>query len=423
MSELEKFMKYVIFLGDGMADLPFAPLNNKTPLDLAHKPNMDRMAVQGSLYSVQTVPDGMPPGSDTANMSAMGIDPARYYSGRSPLEAVSMGIDMKDNDLAFRANVVTLSDEPRLEDCVMLDYSSGEITSEESAQLVATLKKQLDNREYQLFAGKSYRHLLIWHGGPRGNDLTPPHDITNRPVRDFLPKGPGADVFLELMNKSRELLVNHEVNRTRRGRGLNTADCLWPWGEGTRPSLPPLKEKYGLNGAVISAVDLVQGIGISSGMEVIHVEGATGTLSSNFKGKGEAAIQALMNDVDYVYIHVEAPDECGHQGDARGKIQAIEQIDQHIVGPVWQALERLREKTGEPYRMLLLPDHPTPLATRTHSSAPVPAVLFDSERRLEQPADVRYDEASCERAANGRHPAGHLLFAHFIDDAVDPFAK
>lgn len=415
-------MKYVIFLGDGMADLPHEPLGNKTPLDLAKKPHMDRLAAEGTLYNVRNVPEGMPPGSDTANMSAMGINPEIYYSGRSPLEAVSMGIDLKQDDLAFRTNLVTISDEADLTDCTMLDYSSGEITSSESAELISALQPIFTDPAHELYAGKSYRHCLVWHQGPQGNDLTPPHDITNRPVRDYLPKGPGARDLLDLMEKSRKILRDHPVNQKRRQRGLNTADILWPWGEGTRPALPSLEEEYGIKGAVISAVDLVQGIGICMGMKVILVEGATGTLNSNFTGKAEAAIKALQDGVDYVYIHVEAPDECGHQGDAAGKVRAIEILDETIVGPVWEYLEKNREETGEDYRLLLLPDHPTPLNLRTHTSDPVPCALYDSADKKEAKA-VIYNESDCEKAAAGRNPKGHKLFAHFINTANNPFAE
>lgn len=407
-----------------MSDLPYEGLNHQTPLDLAYKPHMDRLAAHGQLYSVKNVPDGMPPGSDTANMSAMGINPAKYYSGRSPLEAVSMGIDLAEDDLSFRVNLVTLSGESELADCTMIDYSSGEITSEESGRLIAALKPALDTEAHELFAGKSYRHCLVWHGGRPHNALTPPHDITNRPVRTFLPEGPGKELFRQLMEKSREILADHPVNLKRRERGLRTADCLWPWGEGTRPKLPNLYERYGVHGTVISAVDLVQGIGICLGMNVMHVKGATGNLQSDFAGKGKAAIAALLGGSDYVYLHVEAPDECGHQGDAAGKVKAIELIDEHIVGPVVAALEKHRRETGEPYRVMVMPDHPTPLATQTHSADPVPCVLFDSESR-QSPTDCIYNEICCQAAtaaAGGRMPKGYQLFAHFIDPNVDPFA-
>ena len=275
---------------------------------------MDLIANFGKLCTVKNVPDGMNPGSDTANMSAMGFDPRKLYSGRSPLEAVSLGIDMADDDVSFRVNLVTLSEEKNLADCTMVDYSSGEITSSESALLIADLAKELNTPERELYAGKSYRHCLIWHGGPKHNDLTPPHDISGKKIENYLPAGPGAEVMLDLIQRSREILRDHPVNLKRRDRGLNEAVCLWPWGEGTRPSLPNLFDVYGVKGAVISAVDLVQGLGICCGMDVINVPGATGTLATNFDGKAKAAIDALLNDVDYVYIHLEAPDECGHQG-------------------------------------------------------------------------------------------------------------
>lgn len=433
-------MKYVTILGDGMSDRPFPALGDHTPLELATKPNMDRAAAEGRLFLVKNVPDGMPPGSDTANMSAMGFDPAQSYSGRSPLEAVSMGIEMSDNDLSFRTNLVTLEGEGPLSEGRMIDYSSGEITSAESKILIEMLNDELKTDDRAIYPGKSYRHCMIWKGGPRGNDLTPPHDITGRDLADYLPKGPGAEVLLDIMEKSRILLKDHPVNLKRRAEGKNEATCLWPWGEGTRPSLPGLSDIYGVKGAVISAVDLVQGIGICCGMDVILVDGATGNLETNFPGKGEACIKALEDGNDYVYVHIEAPDECGHQGDYEGKVRSIELIDRHILGPVWDYLEENRRRTGEPYRIMVMPDHPTPLAIRTHSSDPVPCALYDSEKAADRAVDnssasgngssaevtgstvaARYTEAAAQEASGGKTVRGHRLFAHFIDDTVDPF--
>lgn len=416
-------MKYVIFLGDGMADWPCEALDGQTPLQRAHKPNMDRIARRGQLCQVRNVPDGMHPGSDTANMSAMGFDPRCYYSGRSPLEAVSMGIELADGDLSYRVNLVTLSADGPLENCTMLDYSAGEITTAEAAELIRDLAAALTDEDWALFAGKSYRHCLVWRQGPGGAVLIPPHDITNQPIAPHLPQGSGADRLMGLIEQSRTVLKDHPINRARRARGLNEAVCLWPWGEGTRPSLPALSEQYQVSGTVISAVDLVQGIGLCCGMSVVQVPGATGNLSSDLTGKGQAAIDALAGGSDYVYIHVEAPDECGHQGDAAGKITAIERIDCEIIEPVWHYLQQHREATGESYRLMVMPDHPTPLAIRTHSSDPVPCALFDSEIHRAGldtgNPDITYCETAAAAAAES-NPAhglveGHRLFARFIN--------
>ncbi|HHX36463.1 MAG TPA: cofactor-independent phosphoglycerate mutase [Clostridiaceae bacterium] len=433
-------MKYVIFLGDGMADLPLTELDQQTPLDVAAKPHMDLMATYGALYTVRNVPLGMSPGSDTANMSAMGFDPRQYYSGRSPLEAVSLGIKMADTDVSFRVNLVTLSKEDHLADCTMIDYSSGEITSEESACLIADLAKTLNTTERKLYAGKSYRHCLIWHGGPLDNQLTPPHDISGRNIGDHLPAGPGAKIMLDLMEQSRLILRDHPVNLDRRRRGLNEATCLWPWGEGTKPSLPNLYDSYGINGAVISAVDLVQGLGICSGMDIIKVPGATGTLSTNFKGKAEAAISALDHSVDYLYIHMEAPDECGHQGNLAEKIEAIERIDHKVIGPVWRSLEANRRQSGENYRLMVMPDHPTPIQVMTHTADPVPCAIYDSSavddhvassvaealasdgKVKDTDAHLIYCERNAEAAAQRderyRNVEGYKLFARFINTDI-----
>ncbi len=371
-------MKYLTVLGDGMADLPLPELDGHTPLELAYKPRMDRLAAMGRQGLVSNVPAGMSPGSDVANMSAMGINPAPYYTGRSPLEAVSMGIQLLDGDIAFRTNLVTLSDENELADCRMLDYSAGEISSTEAGELIAALKAQLNWGPRQLYAGKSYRHCMVWPKGPSTCTLTPPHDIFGKVVGEFLPTGEGSEALLELMNASRQLLPRHPVNLARVAAGKNPANCIWPWGLGSRPAFPGFAEHFGKKGSVISAVDLVQGIGLVAGMEVLQIEGATGTLHSNFKGKAEAAIDAFRRDQDFVYVHLEAPDECGHQGDIQGKIKAIERVDAEILAPILHYLETEKIRGGEDFRIYVLPDHPTPLALRTHTSDPVPYILYDS---------------------------------------------
>ena len=386
-------MKYVVMLGDGMADRPVAALGYQTPLEAAVKPNMDRLAQMGEVGLTSTIPDGLPAGSDTANLAVMGYDPRVYYTGRSPLEAVSMGVPLAADDVAFRCNLVTLSDAENYEDAVMLDYSSDEITTSEAAELIAFLNEQLPlGDEMKLFAGVSYRHCLRVSHAETGSVCTPPHDILTRRVGDYLPSGKYGERLLALMKRSRELLSCHPVNLARIERGLHPANSCWFWGEGTAPQLRPFEELYGLKGGVISAVDLIKGIGIAAGMETPDVEGATGTLETNFAGKAAAAIHLLKNGCDLVYIHVEAPDECGHRSEVERKVQAVERIDTEILGPVLHALE----SSEEPYAVLLMPDHATPLDVRTHTREPIPFVIFRSNREL-TPHTARYTEAYAER--------------------------
>lgn len=369
-------MKYIVMLGDGMADYPVEALGGKTPLEAAKKPNIDRLARHAELGMARTVPEGMKPGSDVANLSAMGYNPLDCYTGRSPLEAVSIGIRMSDTDVAFRCNLVTLSDESEYGDKTMVDYSSGEITTEEAAELIRAVDEAFRTDEILFYPGISYRHCMIWHGGPVGLDLTPPHDISDRKVTEYLPKNP---VILDLMKRSYDILKDHPVNQERLARGLNPANSIWLWGEGTKPGVSLFEKTYGVKGSVISAVDLIKGIGICAGMKVIEVEGATGNIDTNFKGKGEAALQTLLDGQDLVYIHVEAPDECGHHGDLEGKVRAIELIDELVVGPLLEGLEA----AGEAYSILVMPDHPTPLAIKTHISDPVPYLLYCSTEPIE----------------------------------------
>ena len=364
-------MKYIVMLGDGMADYPVEALGGKTPLEVAKKPNIDRLARGGRLGMVKTVPDGLKPGSDVANLSAMGYDPLKCYTGRSPLEAVSIGIQMDDTDVAFRCNLVTLSDEAEYAEKTMVDYSSGEITTAEAAELIRAVDEAFRTDEILFYPGISYRHCMIWHQGPVGLNLTPPHDISDRKITEYLPQNP---VILDLMKRSYEILKDHPINRDRIARGLNPANSIWLWGEGTRPGVTGFEAAYGVKVSVISAVDLIKGIGLCAGMKVIEVEGATGNIDTNFKGKGEAALKTLLDGQDLVYIHVEAPDECGHHGDLEGKIQAIERIDQDIVGPLLNGLEA----AGEDYSILVMPDHPTPISIKTHISDPIPYLLYCS---------------------------------------------
>ena len=367
-----KDMKYIVILCDGMADEPLEMLGGKTPLEAACTVNMDRLAADSEIGMVRTVPEGMSPGSDTANLSVIGYNPEKYYSGRSPLEALSIGAKMEDGDVSFRCNLVTLSEEEEgYEDRHILDHSSGEIPTEEAAELVEALKNGLKQEGYTFYVGTSYRHLLIEKNG-KIIDLTPPHDILTKRIGDYLPSDP---VLRDMMIRSYEILKDHPVNVRRRAEGKNPANSAWFWGAGTRPALTSFEEKNGVKGAMISAVDLLKGIAVGAGMHNIVVEGANGGLHTNYRGKGQAAVRALTEDgYDFVYVHIEAPDEMGHQGSAEDKIQAIESIDREIIGPVADALGQ----AGVEFRMLILPDHPTPVRVRTHTSDPVPYLLYDS---------------------------------------------
>lgn len=385
-------MKYAVILGDGMADYPVPELDGKTPLMCAKHPNMDRLAKSGEFGLVKTVPEGMKPGSDTANLAVFGYDPKIYYSGRSPLEAASIGIDLKQTDTVYRCNFVTLADAPSIGESAMVDYSAGEITSSEAQELVNAMNEALANDDVHLYAGVSYRNCLVLKNGEEGCELTPPHDISGKPTAGHLPRGTNAELLLKWMETSFRILKDHPVNVKRVAEGKNPANCVWFWGEGRKPALKAFYEKTGLRGAVVSAVDLIQGIGICAGMRVLKVDGATGTYRTNFSGKANAAIDAFKNGTDYVYIHMEAPDECGHQHQVNEKVYSIEQIDEKVVGPVWQYLE----STGEAYRMLILPDHPTPLSIMTHVGDPVPYILFRSESTANN-GGVCYTEADAQR--------------------------
>lgn len=367
--------KYVVILGDGMADYPIDELGGKTPLEVAVKPNIDALCAKGEIGLVKTVPAGMKPGSDVANLAVLGYSPARYYSGRSPLEALSIGIDLKDTDIAIRCNLVTLSDDEPYENKVMVDYSAGEISSAEAKELIEYVQSKLGTDRLHFYNGVSYRHCLVVHEAKLGTDFTPPHDISDKRVTDYLPKARYGEEMLDLMKKSYDLLKDHPVNVARVKAGKNPANSIWLWGEGTRPVLSPFKEKYGLDGAVISAVDLIKGIGIGAKMKVIEVEGACGTYETNFAGKAQAAVKALLEDgIDYLYLHMEAPDECGHQGDLKHKILSVELIDSVVVQYI---VEKLRE-AGVEFSVLVAPDHPTPIKLKTHTSDPVPYVLYRS---------------------------------------------
>ncbi len=385
-------MKYVIILGDGMADTPNEELGGKTPLECAKKPNIDALCKKGIIGLAKTVDDKLSPGSDVANLSVLGYDPFLYYTGRSPLEALSIGAPLKDGDVTFRANLVTLSGEENYADKTMVDYSSDEISTEESTKLIEFLKEKLIYENIALYSGISYRHLMIWSGGSTEIKLTPPHDISKREVRDYLPNGAGDSVILEIMKKSYELLKDHPVNLDRIKRGLNPANSLWIWGEGTKPSLDNFYEKFGVKGSMISAVDLLKGIGKGTGMNVIEVPGATGNVHTNFSGKADAAINEFKNGSEFVYIHVEAADECGHRHETENKVRSIELIDEKIVGPVTEYLK----STGEPFAVLITPDHPTPLELMTHTREPVPFVIYKSDDEKEN--DFTYTEKNAAKS-------------------------
>ncbi len=367
-------MKYIIILCDGMADEPVPELGGLTPLQKADTPNLDKLSGKAETGMVRTIPPGMSPGSDTANLSVIGYDPRVYYTGRSPLEALSIGADMQPDDVSYRCNLVTLTEEQsKYEDRIILDHSSGEISTEDGAVLLEALKEGLCKEGYEFYVGTSYRHLLI-HKQGKAEELTPPHDILTRRIGSYLPENP---VLREMMEKSYEILSIHPLNIQRKQAGLNPANSAWFWGAGTRPALDSFEEKYHRRGAMISAVDLLKGIAAGAGMKNIFVEGATGGLDTNYGGKAHAAADALLKDgFDFAYIHVEAPDEMGHQGNVYNKIKAIENIDHYIVGP----LQQLMAQEGEDFRMLVLPDHPTPVGIRTHTADPVPYLLYDSRK-------------------------------------------
>ena len=369
-------MKYIVLLCDGMADYPLPELSNQTPLEAAKNPAMESLAKTAEIGLAKTVPDGMKPGSDVANLSVMGYDPAKYDPGRSPLEAANMGIALDDCDVAIRCNLVTLSDEENFEDKTMVDYCAGDISSKEAAEIIKSVNEALSNEKYSFYPGVSYRHCLVWKSGSVDiGTLTPPHDISGRVIGPYLDRDEGAKELIEMMKKSGEVLKNHPVNLKRISEGKRPATHIWLWGQGKKAVLDDFYVKNGLKGSVVSAVDLVQGIGTCANMHVCKVEGATGYIDTNFEGQMQAAFDELKNGQDYVYIHVEAPDECGHRGEIQNKVRAIEEIDNKILAPLLEKLKGLDDFT-----ILIMPDHPTPLSTMTHASDPVPYLLYRSNK-------------------------------------------
>ena len=402
-------MKYIVVLGDGMADYAVNEFDGKTILDVAKKPNMDYMASHGELGMVKTVADGMKPGSDVANLSVMGYDTKKCYSGRSPLEAASIGVTLKDTDVTFRTNLVTLSDEENYEDKTMVDYSAGEISTEEARELMKTINEELHDDIVTFYAGVSYRHLLVWDKGSTNVKLTPPHDISDRKITDHLPSGDGADKLLEMMKKSVEILKNHPVNLKRISEGKRPATSIWPWGEGTKPQLEKFSDKFGVQAGVISAVDLIKGIAILADMKSVDVEGANGNFDTNYKGKADACFDLLTKEgKDFVYLHLEGPDECGHRGEADNKKYAVEMIDEKVIGYLREKLE----KAGIDYKMLVLPDHPTPISLKTHVSDPVPFLIYDSTKNIEN--NVVYCEKSAEKTGIYIEK-GYELMSRFLE--------
>lgn len=403
-------MKYLVVLCDGMADYPVEELGNKTPLEAADTPNMDALAKTAQVGLIKTVADGLKPGSDVANLSVLGYDPMECYTGRSPLEAGSIGIDMKDTDVSLRCNLVTLSDEANYEDKTILDYCADDISTEEAEILVNYLGEKLNNDEFRFYSGVSYRHCLIWNNGTLDiGTLTPPHDITGKPIKEYVPKHPNAAKLYDLMKKSYDLLKDHPVNKAREEKGLRPANSIWLWGEGVRANLINFKEKFGVKASMISAVDLLKGIGKFSGMNVVEVEGATGYIDTNFEGKAQAAIDEFKNGQDFVYIHVEAPDECGHRHEIENKPKAIEYIDKLILNPVNAYLKG----TGEDYKILITSDHATPLALKTHTNDPVPFMIYCSNKPQN---GVEHFNENTAKETGLYVETGHSLMNKFIND-------
>lgn len=368
-------MKYIVILGDGMADEPQEALGGKTPLEAAKTPVMDVLAARSETGLLKTIPDGMSPGSDTANLAVLGYDPKQYYTGRSPLEALSIGVPMKETDVAMRCNLVTLTEEEPYEQKRIIDHSSDEISTEDAAVLLEAVKQELENETYQFYTGTSYRHLVIWANG-RVEELAAPHDHLTEVIGPYLPENREIRAMME---RSCEILSGHPLNVKRKAEGKHPANSCWFWGAGTKPFVPSFEEKYGKKGVMISAVDLLKGIAVGAGMRNVTVPGANGGLDTNYEGKAQAAVRALLTEgADLVYVHLEAPDEMGHQGSLERKVQAIENLDQRLLRIVKEQMDA----SGEEYRMLVLPDHPTPLRTRTHSAEPVPYLLYDSRKEL-----------------------------------------
>lgn len=403
-------MKYLVMLCDGMADEKSEVLGGKTPMELANKPMMEFLAKKGEVGLARTVEDGMSPGSDVANLAVLGYDAKKYYSGRSPLEAASIGIYLKDTDVTFRCNLVTLSDEEDYEDKTILDYCADDISTEEARKIIESVEAELGDDEFKFYSGVSYRHCLVWdNGNAKPGKLTPPHDITGKPIKEYLPTDVAKEKLLPLMKKSYEFLKDHPVNKERIARGKRPANSIWLWGEGTKPLLDSFEELYGVKGSMISAVDLLKGIAICAKMKSVDVEGATGYIDTNFDGKAQAAIDEFRNGAELVYVHVEAPDECGHRFEAENKVKSIELIDEKVLTPIVKALEA----DGEDFAVLVCPDHPTPLNTKTHSRTPVPYLIYRSNAELSSGVES-FTEAEAEKTGVFIEK-GYTLMNRFLD--------
>lgn len=402
-------MKYVVVLCDGMADYPVPALGGKTPMMCADKPHIDALAKKAEVGLVRTVAPGMKPGSDVANMSVLGFDPTKYYTGRSPLEAASIGVDLKDTDVTLRTNLVTLSDEENYEDKTMVDYCAGDISTEEAAEIMRDVQAHFGNSEFSFYPGVSYRHCLVWANGTTDlGDMTPPHDISGRVIGEYLSKSENAKKLVQMMKDSYALLKDHPVNKKRVSEGKRPANSIWLWGEGKKPMLPSFYDTFGLKGAIVSAVDLLKGIGKCAKMETPQVEGATGYIDTNFEGKAEAAVHALKNGCDFAYIHLEAPDECGHRNEPENKVKAIEMIDSRVLPIVLQGLEEI----GEDYKVMILPDHPTPIVTQTHASDPVPYLIYHKNAE-QQGVDTINEETAKATGVFIDH--GPDIMKHFLE--------
>lgn len=400
-------MKYIVIIGDGMADRPLKELGGKTPLQKAFTPNMDKLAGKGIIGRVRTIPPGFHPGSDVANLSILGYDPREFYTGRAPLEAASIGVKLDDDDIAYRCNLVTLRFNREKTRAVMEDYSGGHISTEEARELIKDINKELGTENVGFYSGVSYRHLMLWSGGESEAECIPPHDILGKEVADYLPVGPGEEFLREIMRKSVDILEGHHINRERTNQGKNPANSIWLWGQGRKPSLPTFREKYSIDGALVSAVDLTKGLGVYAGFEILKVPGVTGYIDTNYVGKAECSLKALEK-VDFVYIHVEAPDEASHSGNYKDKIRAIEDFDALVVGTLMRGIRPFNE-----YRVLLMPDHATPIEVRTHTDEPVPFVIYDSRIKRKNEG-VTFDESITERNDIMVVEEGYRLMDYFI---------
>ncbi len=402
-------MKYLVVLYDGMADYPVPALDGKTPMELAKKPLLDKLARFGKVGTVKTVADGLKPGSDIANMSVLGYNPKECYTGRSPLEAVSIGVDMKDTDIIFRTNLVTLSDEESYEDKTMVDYSAGDISTAEAAEIIKSVQEHFGNEKFAFYSGVAYRHCLVWNNGTLDlGKMTPPHDISGKVIGEHLSKSENAKELIAMMKKSYDFLMEHPVNKERMARGERPANSIWLWGEGTKPALSNFKEKYGVDGSIISAVDLLKGIAKCAGMGSPDVEGATGYIDTNFEGKADCAIEELKTK-DFVYIHIEAPDECGHRNEPENKVKAIEMIDERVLARVLPELDKYDD-----YKVMVLPDHPTPIVTMTHAGDAVPYLIYQKSKATDNGIES-FTENTAKEAGNFVE-VGYTLMDSFIND-------